>query len=294
MDTLPKTVKCCSKCHETKPIDDFPKTRRVCKECRHKLETIKYQKSKAKYEEEIKTITEKECSKCHETKPISSFPKCKKFCNDCNNEYRRKRYQENSEHRSKKLQSDSVYCKKKRAERRKRKEEEIGIGNKKCKTCLQIKPSEKFRHNRLKCRDCERDNPKQKFNRAVRCRIYLNLKSKSEHTIDYLGCNYEEYHDWIFDHNYNLDNRSDWHIDHVIPLSSFNLDNKEEQLVAFNWRNTSPLSSKENLAKNNRINKAQLEQHWNRLVEYHKKKNMEIPQVFVELFWQRNQIAGTP
>ena len=30
-----------------------------------------------------------------------------------------------------------------------------------------------------------------------------------------------------------------------------NLDNQEEQLLAFNWRNTMPLSSKENLSKNN-------------------------------------------
>jgi hypothetical protein len=45
----------------------------------------------------------------------------------------------------------------------------------------------------------------------------------------------------------------EWHIDHVIPISKFDLNNQEEQILAFNWRNTMPLSCKENLSKNNKI-----------------------------------------
>jgi len=295
METKPVIVsQCCSKCQENKPVEEFHARRKVCKGCRKKLSAEKYQRTKERIEKEINVIQEMPCSKCQQTKPISSFSKCKTFCKDCNNEHRRKKYQENPELRRKLIQSASSFKSNKALEMRKKKEEELGIGNKKCRFCLQIKPSEKFRHNRLKCRDCERDDPKQKFNRAIRSRIYLCLKKKSSHTIEYLGCSYEEYHEWILNHNYNMENRSYWHIDHVIPLSNFNLDNKEEQLLAFNWRNTTPLPCKENLAKNKRIDKAQLEQHWNKLVEYHEKKNITIPQVFVELFMQRNQIAGTP
>ena len=75
-----------------------------------------------------------------------------------------------------------------------------------------------------------------------------------------------------------------WHIDHVIPISKFNLDNLEEQLLAFNWRNTMPLSSKENLSKNNKILKSQIEQHLTTLLDYHKKNNIEIPQEYIDLF----------
>lgn len=51
----------------------------------------------------------------------------------------------------------------------------------------------------------------------------------------------------------------EWHIDHVIPLSKFDKLNEKEQLVVFNWRNTMPLSVKQNLSKNNKIIKPQIE-----------------------------------
>ena len=294
MDTPPNNVKRCSKCDEDRPIDEFPRVRRVCKGCRHKYDSEKHQNLKAKCEEELKTLKQKQCTICEKTQPITSFIKCKTFCKDCNNDMRRKKYSDDPEHRAKKAQAGSKYKKKKTDERRNKKIAEIGIGNKKCSVCSTIKPSERFRHNRLKCKDCERDDPKDKFNRVIRSRIYNSLKNKTSHTIEYLGCSYVEYHAWIFDHNYNLDNRSDWHIDHVIPLSTFNLDDPAQQLLAFNWRNTTPLSCKENLTKNKKVIQTQVEQHWNKLAEYHTKKNMIIPQPFVELFQQRNQIAGTP
>ena len=35
--------------------------------------------------------------------------------------------------------------------------------------------------------------------------------------------------------------------------NDFDLNDTEQQMLAFNWRNTSALSPKENLAKNNKI-----------------------------------------
>ena len=50
--------------------------------------------------------------------------------------------------------------------------------------------------------------------------------------------------------NYNLENHGkEWHIDHVIPLSKFDLDNKEELDIAFNWRNTTGIICKRKLDK---------------------------------------------
>ena len=107
------------------------------------------------------------------------------------------------------------------------------------------------------------------------------------HTIEYLGCCSSEYFDWILNYNggYTLENRgAEWHIDHVIPLSHFDLDNEEQQLLAFNWRNTMPLSVKENLSKNKKILKSQVEKHYKNLLEYHKENNLDLPQVFTDLF----------
>ena len=76
----------------------------------------------------------------------------------------------------------------------------------------------------------------------------------------------------------------EWHIDHVIPLSKFDITNEEQQLLAFNWRNTMPLSVEENLKKNNKIIKSQIEQHYKNLLEYHIENKLDLPQVFIDLF----------
>ena len=154
----------------------------------------------------------------------------------------------------------------------------------------------KFRYNRLKCRDCERDDPIEKLKRVIRSRIISALTQKNKHTIEYLGCNTSEYLEWLLNNEfgYTLENRGkEWHIDHIIPLSHFNLENEDEQQIAFNWRNTMALSAKENLSKNSKIIKSQIEQHYKNLLEYHKEKQLDLPQVFSDLF-AKYLVAGSP
>jgi hypothetical protein len=205
---------------------------------------------------------------------------------------RRERYKNDEEYRKKIIKMATVFKQEKVIERAKMKEEhqnKIGLDNKECNYCKEIKNQDRFRYNRLKCKDCERDDPTEKFKRYLRTRIYncLRNKNKSKHSIEYLGCSSDEYFNWIFTYNNNcsLDNHGkEWHVDHVIPISKFDLNNQEEQLLAFNWRNTMPLSSKENLKKNNKIIKEQIESHYKILLEYHIKNKLEIPQTFIDLF----------
>ena len=70
------------------------------------------------------------------------------------------------------------------------------------------------------------------------------------------------------------------------------LDDEEEQLIAFNWRNTMPLSAKENLSKNNKIIRPQIKQHVKNLLEYHKNNKMKMPQKYIDLF-ARHLVAGS-
>ena len=91
-----------------------------------------------------------------------------------------------------------------------------------------------------------------------------------------------------------MDNHgSEWHIDHVIPLSKFDLNIPEQQLIAFNWRNTMPLSCSENLSKNNKILQLQVEEHYKKLVEYHIENKLDLPQVYINLF-AKHLVAGSP
>ena len=213
------------------------------------------------------------------------------FCKICANSKRRKKYETDANHRQKCIDSAIAYKQKKKAIKDKENvahQQSIGLDNMECKYCFQIKHIRKFRWNRKKCRDCERDDPKEKFKRYVRTRIYNCLKvHKSKSHIEYLGTSTNDYLDWIinYDSNYNLDNYgSTWHIDHVIPISHFDLTNKEDQLIAFNWRNTMPLDAKTNLIKNNRINTMQITQHYDKLLQYNQTKNLKMPEKFIDLY----------
>ena len=239
-----------------------------------------------------KIVAYKICSNCKEEKTIDKFYKRVSFCCECKNSIRRDKYKNDEEHRTKIIKMATDFKHKKVIERQKIKQEEqnkIGLENKQCKYCNEIKHMEEFRYNRLKCRDCERDEPTEKFKRYIRTRIYncLRNKNKTKHSVEYLGCSSEEYFKWIFNYNNNcnlVNHGKEWHIDHVIPISKFDLDNQQEQLLAFNWRNTMPLSCKENLSKNNKIIKEQIEQHQKKLLEYHLENKLDLPQVFINLF----------
>jgi hypothetical protein len=279
-DTKP-LEKCCSKCGITKNEKLFIPKRNICKECRNIRSREKYKAL------EINNETEQTCNFCNNTKQISLFIKNRKICIDCNNTKRRSKYENDENHRIIAIQKATEFKQKKIAEKNKKKEEELGTDNKKCKYCENIKNKLCFRNNRLKCKDCERDEPLEKLKRLIRSRIISALYSKNKHTIEYLGCNIPEYLNWLlkYEPKYTLENRgSEWHIDHVIPLSKFNLENEEQQLIAFNWRNTMPLSPSDNLKKNNKIIKSQVEQHYKKLVEYHTENKLELPQVYIDLF----------
>lgn len=247
------------------------------------------------------TVTHKVCSRCKENKTIKQFYKISLICRDCNNSSRRDKYNNDEEHKKKLIKRASDFKHEKVIAKQKKREEEqikIGIENKQCKYCFEIKHADRFRYNRLKCRDCERDEPNDKFKRYIRTRIYNCLKNKvkTKHSIDYLGCSSHEYFKWIFNYNPNciLENHGkEWHIDHVIPISKFDLNNQEEQMLAFNWRNTMPLSCKDNLSKNNKIIKEQIILHYKNILVYHSKNKLDLPQVFIDLF-ARHLDAGNP
>ena len=292
--------KTCSKCNITQLCEFFVKNRNICKECRNANSRTKYG-SINNVDEVDKTV---KCNICSVVKTISKFIKNRNVCKECNNVNRRHVYLNDDDVRAKAIQSATTFKKEKALEKNDKirneiakMEELIGHENAICKYCESVKLKTQFRHNRLKCTDCERDEPVEKFKRSIRARIYIALnKNKSKHTIEYLGCDSEEYAKWIEhnEENFTMNNHGEvWHIDHVIPLSKFNLNSEEEQLMAFNWRNTTSLSAKDNLSKNNKILQTQIETHLNKLIKYHRENNIELPKKYIELF-AKYLVAGSP
>jgi hypothetical protein len=297
--TKPEIVKrCCSKCGELKDPDRIVRNRNVCKDCCN-------QKKKENFKNKVVDVSAHiTCSACSTVKNVTLFiHKDSKICKDCNNIKRRTKYQD-EDVRKKKIEEAIKHKKKKKAIRDEIKlveitklEAEIGEDKTICKYCKGVKAKTHFRHNRLKCKDCERDEPVDKLKRYVRSRIYCCLKgNKDKHTNEYLGCTTDEYIKWLLNNtnNFTLDNYGQvWHIDHVIPLSKFNVETEQESLIAFNWRNTMPLLAKENLSKNNKILKPQIEQHLEKLKKYHLDNSIELPQIYIDLF-AKHLAAGNP
>ena len=88
----------------------------------------------------------------------------------------------------------------------------------------------------------------------LRSRIGMALKrnSKSEHTIDLIGCSIKFLKKYLgkqFTKGMSWNNYGKWHIDHIKPCNSFDLSNPEQQRKCFRYGNLQPLWKKDNLIK---------------------------------------------
>ena len=90
----------------------------------------------------------------------------------------------------------------------------------------------------------------------LRGRILAAIKNnhKSTHTLELLGCTPEEVKTHLenqFQKGMTWDSYGfyGWHIDHIIPLASFDLEDPKEQKKAFHYTNLQPLWAEDNLKK---------------------------------------------
>jgi hypothetical protein len=80
----------------------------------------------------------------------------------------------------------------------------------------------------------------------------LHGKTKSKRTIELLGCTIPELKLHLsknFSSGMSWDNYGKWHIDHIIPCSSFDLIIAEQQEQCFHYSNLQPLWANDNLKK---------------------------------------------
>lgn len=105
-----------------------------------------------------------------------------------------------------------------------------------------------------------KQNPENKLANTLRNRLGLALKNsqKTGSAVRDLGCSIEELKKYLeskFQPGMTWENRgiNGWHIDHIIPLITFNLNNKEELKKAVHYTNLQPLWAKQNLSKGKKI-----------------------------------------
>ena len=104
----------------------------------------------------------------------------------------------------------------------------------------------------------KQNDPVFKLTENIRTRIYQGLKgiSKSQTTYELIGCTFAEFREYLenkFTPDMTWDNYGTlWHVDHIKPISLFNLSDPEEQKLAFNYTNCQPLYAILNLKKSNK------------------------------------------
>lgn len=225
------------------------------------------------------------CSKCNICKPIEHFHKrstsrdgFRPDCKDCrklestnhyfNNSEKLKKYQKiyaqkNKEkikiNKSKYFKANREQCYVKAAKWRTLNREKDRL--------LKLKSSKNLKENRKLSRKKYAAKMKLDVNYrvklALRSRLHSILKTKAinkivKNSFDLIGCtsNYlklyleQQFKPGMTWENYGVNG---WHIDHIIPLSKFNLTTLEEQKKACHYTNLQPLWAFENLSKGAKI-----------------------------------------
>jgi len=103
-------------------------------------------------------------------------------------------------------------------------------------------------------------DPKYILLRTLRSRlggIFKNIKNqKKPKTLQLLGCSIKVLKKHIeakFKEGMSWKNYGKWHVDHIKPISKFNLIDKEEQKKCFHFSNLQPLWATENLKKGSKF-----------------------------------------
>lgn len=134
------------------------------------------------------------------------------------------------------------------------------------KVCERIKTWQEFNKDKVRCYQLKyqtnriKEDIPYRLARRLRQRVWKSLKygKKPSSIIGELGCSLDELKTYLekrFTEGMNWENYGKWHIDHIRPLSSFDLTNKDEFKIACHHTNLQPLWAVDNILKSNKIGK---------------------------------------
>ena len=259
----PKMSKVCITCQSDKALSEFEtrsdtqQKRNQCKQCRSNY--VKNYKSKRttgeikKKEVEVYDGGYKECKQCHIKKLLNEFPK-----RDTKHGYRHECLQCKQQNLN--IYYQNVYNEK----RRNRKQEDVKY---------------KLLNN----------------HRNYIYKMLTRFKNKRGSSMSYVGCTLEQLKQWLefqFDSQMNWNNYGTlWTIDHVLPLSIFDLTEKSAQSIAFNWKNMRPCT--DNFSKGNKLRpyeyfNTMISAH--RFIQNNKLNQIEYQGIRESLCWLREKL----
>jgi hypothetical protein len=223
-------------------------------------------------------MEEKICNKCNELK--TDFPNKGIRCRTCVNNRKKELRLLNSEHyklKDKEYRSKAILTDEQKINRRKREKiwrsenrervNELGLINYYKHKEKRLLSSKKWyelnkdkknnqaavnnRKKRKECfKFCLKDRLRSRINQAFKSTYW----KKGKGTELLIGCDYDtafNHLEQLFTIGMNWKNRSEWHIDHIIPLAS--ATNEEELIKLCHYTNLQPLWAEDNLKKGAKI-----------------------------------------
>jgi len=235
----------------------------------------------------------KTCSKCGETLPFSCFYGDKRAsdkkgsrCKGCISEYAKGHYARNKEkinarnkeyyarnsvsiiakqkekyeeNPDKRLDAQAAYREANRDKIRVRQREHYWANRERRLAMAKVRRDSRKEERNLKTRQRRKSDPQYHIGMLLRERLNNCIRglAKSGSAVRDLGCSVEKLMDHLeslFAEGMSWNNRGEWHIDHIKPLSSFDLTDREQLLEACHYTNLQPLWAKDNLSKGNKVN----------------------------------------
>lgn len=192
------------------------------------------------------------CVKCKQEKDVSLFWKNKnkpdgygQYCIECNKKLNREMY---LKHKEKRLAEAQVY----RAENKEHYREYF----KKYKREHRDEIREKYKpHVREYQRRKRAEDPNTRIKNAMSCRIRNHVNKSGERWIDIVGYTVNDLREHLekqFTKGMTWDNYGEWHIDHRVPIASFDLTKEENIKECWSLGNLQPLWAEENRRKSDK------------------------------------------
>jgi hypothetical protein len=238
-------TKVCSKCFVKKEVVEFKSKHNQCKCCVYEYQKEYYKQKRKENHEWVEKEKQRRKIYYEKNKDLELL--------------RRKIYYENNKE---KIKEYSVYWRTENKEYSKnyRKLNRDKI-NKQVKTYRELNKEKINLRNVAYNKKRLQTDELYKLCKTLRRRIRFEIKRKGyvkdTRTTDILGCTIEEVKTHLeqqFKKGMNWANHGDWHIDHIIPLSS--AKDKVEILKLCHYTNLQPLWANENLQKGSKLNYA--------------------------------------
>jgi hypothetical protein len=226
----------------------------------------------------------KRCSKCGEVKVVSEFNKCKKSrdglqycCRECGTHYN-KHYRQKPENQVRPRECKRKYKQSPKYNRERAREYNREYNRQYSRK--HAKTPKRREYNRDYRRKRRLSDPQFMLDQRLRARLQRVLEGnpKAAPTLELIGCSKQHLLQHIqsqFSEGMHWNSGID--IDHIIPMSAFDLANPEEQRAAMSWLNLRPMCASENRSKSDKIDFALVSKRWfmlfptifNRLAERH-------------------------